>query len=925
MIFDLQLFSLGETGIQINSVDKSIVEVNSSGGMGAGANWSSGNSVWIGLAMNTQGLVSGLTIATAAITSSTKVISFMNVSTSKNAVGSSWAAGGPALITNISITGDPLFANSTPYTLDLNNGAVSSVSVGAHALNLKLSKVASTGVTVYGLGSYTGGRTVEFAGASAQTLLSTATTTIGSVNMKNGKYNAELLQGSYLNGVSVVGTKNGSLTFNVGDASGKNVAGYSNLYFGRNSDSVFVNMNKIGGGDKLYLRAESEAGDLITVNNLKETLDIEGLSGAASVVINGDSSIKGKVIVENKDYKGTGIDTLSSVSIVGAESSTFAGVSTWSDSKAASFGITADLSGKGVEYISLGNHGVGVTASDWVFSNRSIVGSKGANVVSIGDHGILDVEGGIYKSVTYDTSKTDNKSGLTYDAGTGQAIVGVHMGGSGDSDKTGENGATSALLIQSAAINDGEKSNAIGAYEGIMIESKGKTYNGLLTSNASLKASDKGLSFGSYDIIIGEALNLGDRTDKKVVYLNNDLDKTSWADDVAYSANMTSVTSSSAGGSLIIGDYENSVYFYGNGDQDSLYGGYAYGHTSGVHYNNAGYTANGTYVSVDTLASAAGKKAWMGTSDNSGQTKVELVHNGSETYNFGFVGQAYTVNGTKGTEDEKTADVLALMHGMGVHSLQGSEHNRVNLIVGADAENNFTFQSITEGVHDIMYTWDLGANNFVARVDTSLRGSDSGFNYGDDVDFYLGFDKGTELTLDAKDTGKMVNYGGKNVIMGISTIDGSASTAGGNILNGETNHAEYIIGSAKAADTLCGGIDSKDKDTAADTLEGGAGADVFWVGAEMGNDVINNITDGDTIVFLNSKFADATLNYENERMQDLADSHWMTVNFSEEAGGASIRLTPGNGLTDHMHEVKNVTAVFDDGTYTWDGSTWTKA
>jgi len=392
MIFDLQLFGIGETGIQINSVDKSIIEVNSSGGMGAGNNWTAGNSVWIGLALNAQNLVSGLTVQPAAIASTSKLISFMKVWTGTTAANASWNAGGPALITNISITGDPLFANSTPYTLDLNNGAVSSVSIGTHALNLKLSKVASTGVTVYGLGAYSGGRTVEFAGASAQTLLSTATTTIGSVNMKNGKYNAELLQGSYLNGVSVTGTKNGSLAFNVGDASGKNVAGSSMLYFGRNSDSVFVNMNKIGTGDKLWLRAESEAGDLITVNNLKETLDIEGLSGAASVVINGDSSIKGKVIVENKDYKGTGIDTLSSVSIVGAESSTFAGVSTWSDSKAASFGITADLSGKGVEYISLGNHGVGVTASDWVFSNRSIVGSKGANVVSIGDHGILDVQ-----------------------------------------------------------------------------------------------------------------------------------------------------------------------------------------------------------------------------------------------------------------------------------------------------------------------------------------------------------------------------------------------------------------------------------------------------------------------------------------------------------------------------------------------------
>jgi hypothetical protein len=390
---------------------------------------------------------------------------------------------------------------------------------------------------------------------------------------------------------------------------------------------------------------------------------------------------------------------------------------------------------------------------------------------------------------------------------------------------------------------------------------------------------------------------------------------------------MTSVISSSAGASLVVGDFENKINFRANGNLDSLYGGRSYG--------VGGY---------DTLSSVGGKKAWMGTGIDSGLTKVELLHNGSQTYNFGFVGEDYSVTGgtVTGTETAETADVLALMNGMGYRSLDGSEHKRVNLSAGSDASNHFMFQSISEGVHDIMYTWDLGAKNQIARVDTSLGGSTSNFNYSDDVSFYLGFgDTGapegrdpvlnvservhkTVLTMNAEDTGKMVNYGGGNVVLGLTTIDGSAAK-GGNILNGQQDYAEYIIASETNGDTLCGGITGTDTDKASDTLVGGEGADVFWVGAEMGDDVIANLTDGDTIVFLGSKFADATLNYENERMEDYADSHWMTISFDEEAGGATIRVTPGNGITDHLHDVKNVTAVFDDGTYTWDGSSWTKA
>jgi hypothetical protein len=843
----------------------------------------------------------------------TQYSAFMSVSSSV-----AWDTKDIRKIKNVTVTADALYGDTSAYTLNINNGYVENVNLGGYQMNLMLTSVANSKVNVTGIDTDAAvNRTISFNSAkNINANMSLSDSSAGALYITNNDYTTHLLGGSVLNNTTVTGKQTGKITFNAKDN--------DVLNFGEGTDSAFVNVSTIGKyGGILKMRSEETTGtNVITVDSLTGgygTVNITGLKGKSNFIINGNN---GTVVIDDSDGQASTADTLAGVSIIGAEN-------TWTTEQytgkylPTNGALKADLSGKGLEYVSVANHGVVVVADDWVFNNHSVVGAKGDNVLSIGQHSILDVEGGIYKD-SIDINR-DGKVDFEWD--TTAAVVGTHLFGSGDADKTSEKGLPSGIAVTSAADSSAKNNRAdIGKYEVMKIESQGNTYNAFITSGASLSSSDTGINWNRYDIIVGDKLDLTGITDKKSVYLNNGLGKGDWDDTNSYSANMTSVISSSVGGSRIIGDYENSVYFYGSGHLDSLFGGYAYDHTSSRHIVNGGTEVDGVTVSVDTLASASGKKAWMGSSDYSGQTKVELLHNGMNTYNFGFVGEDYSVTGSsvKGTETDDTADVLTLMNGMGTHSLQGSEHSRANLIVGANASNNFTFQSISEGVHDILYTFELGRDPQKARVDTSLSGSTANFNYQDDVAFYLGFNNGTVLTMNADDSGKKVNYGGGNVIVDISTIDGSAA-AGGNILNGQENHAEYIVASKKVGDTLCGGITSGNTDTANDTLVGGAGADVFWVGAEMGNDVINNLTDGDTIVFLGSKFADATLNYENERMVDYADSHWMTVSFDNGDSKTKISVTPGDGIATHMSDLKDVTAVFDDGTYTWDGSKWTQA
>jgi hypothetical protein len=298
----------------------------------------------------------------------------------------------------------------------------------------------------------------------------------------------------------------------------------------------------------------------------------------------------------------------------------------------------------------------------------------------------------------------------------------------------------------------------------------------------------------------------------------------------------------------------------------------------------------------------------MGTSDVSGRTVVELVHNGKKTNDFGFVGED--------DETNTTADVLALMNGAAYRNLEASEHQLANLAIGADSVNNFTFKSITEGQHKINYTYDLGKTNSTALVDTSLQGSKSGFDYESDISFYLGFDKGTVLTFDSKDSKQKLNYDGGAVLMGISSIDGSKAGAD-NILNGETNHAEFIIGSETGATTLSGGFANGYVDTAADTLVGGNAADTFWVGANMGNDVVTNVGEGDTIVFLGSKLADATFAHD---MLVHGDASNYTVAFED---GDTVKFSTATGTK--MSDISSLTCKFDDATYSWNGTEWTKA
>ena len=438
--------------------------------------------------------------------------------------------------------------------------------------------------------------------------------------------------------------------------------------------------------------------------------------------------------------------------------------------------------------------------------------------------------------------------------------------------------------------------NSTDSIVGIGLKSGDTTYNTLVLGGGALSSAKK-LNLSGFNEFIGtdknDTLDLGDVTDKKVVYLRA---AGSWGETANYSG-ITKVKSSTVGNSILISDMINKeVSLYGAGAGDSIFGG-----TGGTANNNM----------VDTLGSAQGKRGWFGSSNYSGHDVVIIRDdNDKETHNFDYV---------DAVASDGEADVLALMFGAGYiefDSGRSGTNDSVNFCIGSDSKNYMEFRNIagatnSTNYHDFFYTYDLGANTYKARVDLTNGDTEGTITFSDDIEFYLG-QGDTKLTVGAEISNENLNFNGGGVMMGVAEIDGSSGGAG-NMLNGQNNFAQEISASTRYATSICGGYGNGFTDDANDTLVGGKNT-TFFVGARMGDDRIEDVDTGDKIVFLGTKYAD---------MADFkSDSDRFTITFNDSAGGATIRMETADNNT--FSKVTSLTCEFDDCTMDWNGSNWVR-
>lgn len=448
-------------------------------------------------------------------------------------------------------------------------------------------------------------------------------------------------------------------------------------------------------------------------------------------------------------------------------------------------------------------------------------------------------------------------------------------------------------------INSDESGKTISNVAGVSLKSNDTAYDALIVGGGSL-SSKQGLNLEGFEAFLGteenNTLDLGDVTDKKVVYLNNKIGGDSWGEWAIYN-NITNVKTSSAGNSLLISDMvDKETSLYGAGAGDSLFGG-----------------VGGTYDEdmEDSLGSAQGKRGWFGSSNYSGHDVIIIRDaNNTATNNFDYA---------DAVASDQEADVLALMFGAGyIEFDSGSKGTSasLNFKIGSDEKNYMEFRNIgnannANNYHDFFYTYDLGANTYKARVDLTNDNTTGTIGFSEDIEFYLG-QGDTKLTLSADISNESLNFAGGGVMLGVKEIDGSNGGIN-NMLNGQNNFEQQVTASTRYATSICGGYGDGFTDDGDDTLVGGKNT-TFFVGAKMGDDKIENVDTGDTVVFLGSKYADVTdLTNDNDRL---------TVNFDSSSGGAKIRMDAAD--TTSYSKITSLTFVFDDATLTWNGSTWTQ-
>ncbi len=254
------------------------------------------------------------------------------------------------------------------------------------------------------------------------------------------------------------------------------------------------------------------------------------------------------------------------------------------------------------------------------------------------------------------------------------------------------------------------------------------------------------------------------------------------------------------------------------------------------------------------------------------------------------------------------SDVVAVDTSYSTFKLITPESGKV--MIGSESEGSLTLEG-TEAQNEFIY--DYGGNIGIVSVDMS----DSGkyMKFVKEANFHIGQGKSTSLiftSADSIESGVAGNQKGLGwatpyISEGLGTIDASAGHVGA-VLGSNDLDQTIIVSKSKDFDEVWGGggLDEGFSNGTNDTIVGsGNGNTVYYVGHKMGNDVLQNATAGDKVVFIDTKTTDIA--------SFTGTSKEFTATFTN---GATVKLSAAEDITSS----NTITVQFDDVTYNWNGS-----
>ena len=219
-------------------------------------------------------------------------------------------------------------------------------------------------------------------------------------------------------------------------------------------------------------------------------------------------------------------------------------------------------------------------------------------------------------------------------------------------------------------------------------------------------------------------------------------------------------------------------------------------------------------------------------------------------------------------------------------------------------------------------------NPGIAFIDTSEDGVSMKFN--NNYNIMVGQGSVTTVVAGSGDTVKAkdstmpsgIGWNSDYLISNVGLLDASASNM--TAANG-AKHSSDVVKAATGSNLeliwVCGGIGANFSDKGDDTLvASGKGHDEIFVGAKMGDDVIQNAASNDKITFIDTKVS----NYGGDINKIITiDDKTNTFSAVFTANGSTTTIKATTYQT--LSNTKNLTFHFDDVDYVWDGSKLNKA
>ena len=361
------------------------------------------------------------------------------------------------------------------------------------------------------------------------------------------------------------------------------------------------------------------------------------------------------------------------------------------------------------------------------------------------------------------------------------------------------------------------------------------------------------------------------KTDKTVI----DLSGASSLDGATYKY-VKGVTGSAAGESLLISGAD-AVTLQAAGNDDTLFGAGA---------------------GKDTLVSASGKSTNFMLQSGNGEDVVQ-------GFTFGTDATSDKILVNTGITYDET--IIKVVNGQVVIGENGAD-----LILSASGQDT------------VAMSYNYGGDNpGVVMIDVSENGSEMAFN--NNYNIIVGQGEKSTLVAASGDTVQAlsdtmpsgIGWNSVYLVSDVGVVDASASEM--TAVNGAKNSSDLVkaaTGSNLDLIWVCGGIGANFSDQGNDTLvASGQGHDEIFVGAKMGDDMVQNVASNDKITFIDTKVSDFGGDINNILKVD-SETNTFTATFASGDTTTTIK-----GVTNQsVSSTANLTFHFDDVDYVWDGN-----